>query len=544
MKWKKLLSFFIIVAMIVVNISTFNSNAQNEDYDSDYIKIGLKQNLGSKSSIRLDGDGFSIGTENGEISKLFDINDQNIIAKLGNFSYHIEISQNFSSYREALEKSKGLNTLGVNSYIVYRNGFKVYIGEFGSESSANGFLSTNTVLGSESTVILRNEPLVTIENINGQKIISFDKSQRLYIKSLSDVTKIEKQGYRGFVSFTNNGSKITAINYVKLGDYLKGVVPNEMPALWNIEALKAQAVAARNYTLRNLAKHKAEDYNLCDTTHCQAYGGYDKEHPNSTRAVEETKNKVLKYNGTIVETVYSACNGGYTASNEDVWSGSPIAYLREKVDPYSVDTPHSNWTYEISKAEASNKLKASGYDVGQIISIETKTSALGARIIELKVTGTSGTKIIPKGKVQNIFGSLKSTNYKIGNSSQTPTPAPVPTPSNPDTNNDVYVLSGNDIKSKKVSLNNINIITAEGVKKLDSDLEKVVISNGVETKPQTPSVPVAPSTPNNVGEKIVIKGSGYGHGVGMSQNGANNMAKAGFSYKEILEFYYTGSRVE
>lgn len=548
MKYKKLLSFFIIVTMIMINMTTFNSYAQSQDYDSDYIKVGLKQSLNSKSSVGLEGSGFSVGVENVEVNKLFDINNQTIVVKPSNFSYHVEISQNFSSYREALEKSQSLNTLGVNSYVVYQGGLKVYVGEFGSESSANSFLSSNTVLGSESTVILRNEPLVSVESTNGQKIISFDKNQKIYIKSLSDITNVEKKGYRGFISFVNSGGKITTINYVKLGDYLKGVVPNEMPALWNIEALKAQAVAARNYTLRNLNKHKSEGYNVCDTTHCQAYGGYDKEHPNSTRAVEETTNKILKHNGTMVETVYSACNGGYIASNEDVWSGSPIAYLREKADPYSVDTPHSNWTYEISKVEASNKLKSAGYDVGQIISIETKTSALGIRVIELKVTGTSGTKIIPKNKVQNIFGTLKSTNYKIGNSSQIQTP----TPTNPDKNNfDTYVISGNDVK-KKISLNSKNVITAEGVKELNSNLEKVVISNGTktivktngETNTQVPPVVEAPSESTVIGDKIVIKGSGFGHGVGMSQNGANNMAKAGFNYKEILEFYYTGAIVE
>lgn len=550
MSFKKISSFFLIAIMILANVFAFNSNAQGEDYDSKYIKIGLKEKLGPKSIVKLSGSGFSIGIERGEMNRLFDTNDSNIIAKPEGFSYHIEISQTFSSYEEALEKSRSLNSLGADAYVVYHNGFKVYIGAFGSDSSAKDYLFSNAALGSEATIISRNEPLVSLENTNAQKIISFDKNQGIFVKSLNDITKIENIEYRGFVGFTNNGNLITTVNYVKIGDYLKGVVPREMPASWDIEALKAQAVAARSYTLRTQDKHKADGYSLCDTTHCQVYGGYSVEHPNSTRAVEETKSRVLKHNGTIVETLYSSCNGGYIANNEDVWGGTAVPYLRGKEDPYSLNTPHSNWTVTMTRTEASNKLKAAGYDVGQISSIEVITGSSGPYVIELKVTGTSGTKVIPKGRVRNIFG-LKSANYRIENSSQVEVPTPVPeAPSVPTKNTDVYVAGGDNI-SRKAPKNSLSVMTAEGVKTIDLNSDKTVISNGTnktfvnsnkEEKPSTPQV--QPSTPSTIGGTIVIKGSGNGHGVGMSQHGANNMSKQGFNYTDILEFYYTGARVE
>ena len=533
MSLNKILPFFIMLTIMILNLSISDVNAEN---DLDYIKIGLEQNLKNKTVVNVSGKDISFGIENGEMSRLFNITDQNIIAKSGNFSYHIEISRTFYSYNEALAKSK---ELGVDSYISYKNGFKVYIGAFTSEASAKdaiNILSTSGILGLESIEVSVNEPLISIENVSGEKVISFDKNQKVYLKSSDDLTKLESNKYRGYISFINNAGKITTINYVKIGDYLKGVVPNEMPASWNIEALKAQTVAARSYTLRNLNKHKNQGYNLCDTIDCQAYGGFNKEHSNSNKAVEETSNKILKYNNVIADTVYSACNGGTIASNEDVWNSSPIPYLREKKDPYSVNTPHSNWTHEIGIAEASKLLKTAGYDVGQITSIEAKMSTLGVRVIELKVSGSNGIKTIPKNRVKNIFGTLKSTNYSIVLPSLEPSKPPVK-------NEDVYMFSGNDSKSKQISLNNINVITAEGTKKLDLNQKKIFISNGINVIAKD-NQGEAPKLPENVGDKIIIKGSGYGHGVGMSQNGANNMAKQGKTYIEILEFYYTGTRVE
>lgn len=560
---RKTLSFFIILSMLLFNINITTVNA-SEDYDSRYIKVGIERNVPAKSSINLTGEGFSIGISNGNINEFVKINTHNIVAKSKNFSYHIELSESFISYDKALEKTKYFKSLGIESYVAYDSSFKVFIGEFISESAAKEFVNNSPILKSQNAVVSKNEVLVSIENSNNEKIIVFDNNQDIFLKSLGEVTKVENKRYRGYIGFINSKNKLTAINYVQLSDYLKGVIPREMSASWNIEALKAQAVTARTFALRNLGKHKSLGYELCDTTNCQMYDGYDIEHTNSNRAVEETRNNVLKYNGEIAQTFYSSCSGGYTSNNEDIWNGVPIPYLRGKEDPYSLNTPQSNWTYTISKAEASMKLKSNKLDVGDIISLKPVRDRLGGRVLELIITGTKGTKVLEREKVREVFGysNVKSTNYRIDGEIELPKPQPEPNPEpTPETppvpenpEKDIYVISANSTSPTKSYIKNINVVTADGIKKIDYNLQNVVISNGVQSvvkesnkaKEEFPIIASVSSLsmPTNVGNTITFRGSGWGHGVGMSQYGALNMAKQGFNYIDIVEFYFTGAKVE
>ncbi|MCS6862916.1 MAG: SpoIID/LytB domain-containing protein, partial [Abditibacteriales bacterium] len=111
-----------------------------------------------------------------------------------------------------------------------------------------------------------------------------------------------------------------------------GVVPSEMSPGSPPEALKAQAIAARSKALASLSKHKTDGFNLCATEHCQTYGGADKEAPSTTQAVRDTRGVVLTYKGKIVDAVYSATCGGMTANSEDVWLKHPVPYLRSVPD--------------------------------------------------------------------------------------------------------------------------------------------------------------------------------------------------------------------
>ena len=582
---KKALSFLIIFTVLVIGVNSLEVNA-GEDYDNKYIKVGVTREIPPRASVRLTGTKFSIGHNNGNgVNELFKRDSNSLVAKIKNFGYHIELSENFSSYDSARVKSNDLKAKGLASYIVYKNGFKVYVGEFLSENEAKQFRDNNNILKQETTNVSSNLALIFIEDSNNEKVISFDKDQDIFIKSIDSLIEAEGKRYRGYIGFVNNAGKLTTVNYIQIGEYLKGVLPGEMPASWDMEALKAQAVSARNFALRTLGKHKSLGYDLCDSDNCQVYGGHGKEHIRTNQAVEETRNKVLKYNGEIAQTFYSSCSGGYTASNEDVWNGQPIPHLRGKRDPYSDNTPQSNWTYTISKAEAAKKLNAGGYGVGNIISLETTRDSLGGRVLELKVTGTNGSKILPKEKVRAVFGygNVKSTNYKIDGSTDRPgiskptIPQPDPKPDLPEKpvepvepevkpevkpepeTIEVYALSGNNNKAEKIDITNADVITADGIKKIDSRNHDVVISNGVqivvkESKKERGSLPVVATMASMstnmslntraIGNNIVFRGSGYGHGVGMSQHGANNMAKAGHDFRQILEFYFTGAKVE
>ena len=137
--------------------------------------------------------------------------------------------------------------------------------------------------------------------------------------------------YRGrLLIFLNARGNLNLVNELQLEDYLRGVVPKEMgPELYDrLEALKAQAVAARTYTVRNLEEFIAEGYDICSTPRCQVYGGMSVEHPFSDRAIAETAGQVVLFEGQPAETLYGATCGGHTENVEVVFPLRTGAYLR------------------------------------------------------------------------------------------------------------------------------------------------------------------------------------------------------------------------
>jgi cell division protein FtsN len=137
--------------------------------------------------------------------------------------------------------------------------------------------------------------------------------------------------YRGrILVYLNNRGTLNLINEVALDEYLRGVVPREMgPEIYDeIEALKAQAVAARSYTLRNMGEFSEEGYDICATPRCQVYGGMDAENPLSDRAVLETSGEVLAHLGGYADALYSSTCGGHTENVEVVFPLKEASYLR------------------------------------------------------------------------------------------------------------------------------------------------------------------------------------------------------------------------
>jgi stage II sporulation protein D len=130
--------------------------------------------------------------------------------------------------------------------------------------------------------------------------------------------RVRNKRYRGrMLVYLNDRGSLNLINELPVEDYLRGVVPSEMgPELYNqLEALKAQAVAARTYTLRNMGEFAREGYDICATPRCQVYGGMTVEHPLSDQAVADTAGQILLYKGELVNALYSSTCGGHT---EDV----------------------------------------------------------------------------------------------------------------------------------------------------------------------------------------------------------------------------------
>ena len=126
---------------------------------------------------------------------------------------------------------------------------------------------------------------------------------------------------------------LTVINRLLIDEYLYGVVPEEMPASWNIEALKAQAVAARTFALYDKLdrKHTQEGFDVCVTTDCQVYGGMDSEAATTNKAIDATKGEVIVYLNQPICSVFHAASGGQTDDSINVWNVN-VPYLRAVED--------------------------------------------------------------------------------------------------------------------------------------------------------------------------------------------------------------------
>ncbi len=135
---------------------------------------------------------------------------------------------------------------------------------------------------------------------------------------------------RGYVEIRAGVVGVTAVNVLNLEDYLRGVVPNELsPGMFpQIEALKAQAVAARTYALRNLGQYKARGYDICATPACQVYRGFSTEHPLTDQAVAETAGIVAEYRGELVNALYTSTCGGHTEDGSNIFPTQNQAYLK------------------------------------------------------------------------------------------------------------------------------------------------------------------------------------------------------------------------
>ena len=172
----------------------------------------------------------------------------------------------------------------------------------------------------------------------------------------------KKAWYRGDFIINNMSTGATLINDVELEDYLKGVVPSEMPSKWNEEALKAQAIAARSYAVatKTAGKHASKGFDLVATTQDQAYGGASAEKERTSKAVDDTRGIVLVQNQKVLPTYYHASSGGKTK----VWS-SGSSFL-QSVPSFDAGTKKNGHGVGMSQHGANN-LAEQGYNAYQIL---------------------------------------------------------------------------------------------------------------------------------------------------------------------------------
>lgn len=221
--------------------------------------------------------------------------------------------------------------------------------------------------------------------------------------------------YRGTVSLVKRGAGGRTVNRVGLEDYLRSVVPSEIPTSWLPDAVNAQAVAARTYAARIRATASpSAGYDICDTTACQVYGGKVRETSGGDAAVAATQNVIVRYGSTIAFTQFSSANGGHSGQG-----GYP--YLKAQPDPYDGVIKSQAWTRTVTAGQIGAR-----WPVGTVRAVQVTrrdgAGPWGGRVLELQIIGSTRSVTVSGLRFKSAFG-LRDTLFTFGGAT-----APVPGP--------------------------------------------------------------------------------------------------------------------
>jgi stage II sporulation protein D len=210
--------------------------------------------------------------------------------------------------------------------------------------------------------------------------------------------------YRGGLVARADGGSLEVINAVGIEGYVKGVVPNEVPASWPAAALRAQAVVARSY---GLATGRRGPFDHFDDTRSQVYEGRRSETPETNRAVAATRRQVVTYRGETAVTYYFSTSGGETENAEFGFPGSdPVPYLKSVKDPYDDASPVHRWTQRLSDHQIEAQL--SGLYNGRLRAVKITERGVSPRIVRARVVGTRGSTNVTGDTLRERLG-LRST---------------------------------------------------------------------------------------------------------------------------------------
>lgn len=437
--------------------------------------------------------------------------------------FHIKIGGDYKNYNSVMDEVREIKKKGIAAFPAFVDTWQIWTGFYTDENSAQQAISNvKKKLGKgKYTVIEPSLNRIVTESTDGEVLLLYGSSKGVFQihprkENNPYVFEINGKKYRGDLEVRRlKYSDMTVINILPLNHYLYGVVPCEIEASSHPEALKAQAVAARTYTLNNLNKYQGFYFDLCTTVYSQVYRGYSVEKPSTNKAVDDTKGEKLTYKGKLAQAYYFSSSGGRTEDSKNVW-GYDYPYLRSVEDKYeSGKSWNYNWETIYTANDIEKLMKENSCDLGEILNVEvTKTSAAG-RAIELVIQGTKGKQVYTNGKCRYALSSLHSQWYKIS------------------TDNEVFA-SGINSTAVKIRLPNKKVVTSDGIELIKPKKYSMKI---LGANKRTKKLPLVPST-------YTFTGRGWGHAVGMSQEGAKGMAKAGYTYKEILTHYFQGTKVE
>lgn len=470
--------------------------------------------------------------------------------------YHVLVESGYRSYEQAAADAQEYR----DGFVAWIDGdYQVRAGSYTSRQEAEDAAQSlgGTVAGTSSYA-------VNVTRTGTAEILfQFDGGDALALGVMPDVTGADTvrtwfKGYRycgGFRYERIGGGDLTVVNIVDLETYIKGVVPYEMSNSWPLEALKVQAVCARSYAYINIhsGKHTSYHFDVCNTTDCQAYYGAGtnsssyQANERTDQAVDETAGEYAWYDGQVIEAFYSSSHGGASESVYNVWGSSleQYPYLCGVEDPYEADmasqNSYSSWTVSYTSSELAQRLQARGYNASSGIASLTLTYSDLGNVIQVRVTyGNGESNDLKPTSIRSVFGvsSIRFTvnGQSVSSGAGTSSSGGGLTANGSaslDSQGTYTVISGSGSLSQ-AGLDGLYAISGLGS---INPAEDTVSSGGSGTDtPTGTQVTVS-------GSSYIFQGSGNGHQLGLSQYGARAMAERGFTYDEIIEFYYPGTYV-
>jgi len=445
--------------------------------------------------------------------------------------FHINLGNPYTSFEEAVAAAGDY----ADSFVKFVSGrFYVMIGSYVSRTDTENAIASRGLGG--GTVDAGTTHTITVVKTGSHGILfefDFNGERQLGIMPLSEngvkcETWFKGLRYSGGFEFGRlRGITLSVVNCVLIEDYIKGVIPYEMNKTWPIEALKAQACCARTYALASLNKHNANGFDMCTAEHCQVYKGRGAADDRSDRAVDETAGMYITYKGTLCETYYASTNGGASENSENVWANT-LPYLRGVIDPYEADIvskiSNYNWTVTYTPAQLTERLQKIGKNCSTIVSLVVSQYTPTGNVLSVTATDDKGTKFTfsKRGELMTALG-ITTQHFNIGVSKWEGAKIYINSPAEGVDPNTVFF--GINANGETIMTQGYSMYAISGSGEVD------YVESGGGTG----------SGDGKIDGVFVIKGTGNGHNVGMSQWGAYSMAEYhGKKYDEIIKFYYTG----
>lgn len=442
--------------------------------------------------------------------------------------WHVKLPAEPTTFEEA--KAMADEAGGFPAWI--DGAFQVRVGAYETQTEAQAVADTLALEGIDAKVVGTSAYGVNVIKTKTATILfQFDGGKDVALAvnpgqddSVKNVTWFRQVRYYGAFQYQRvNGGDLTVSNLLGLDDYANCVISQEMSPSWPLEALKAQAICARNYYETSRNNHKSSGYDVCPTAHCQAYPGMGKVNARTAQAAAETAGLRAWYKGKAVSTFYFSSDGGATEDVRNVWSSnSDLPYLCGVVDPYEAyvadKNANSSWTVKYTSAQLTSMLQAKGRNCSTVTDVRLTFTPTG-NVKTLTFVDSNG-KTFPftKTDVKSFLG-LKSIHYNVTSTGGTSA--------------GTYYTQGGGTLS---SISGAYAISGDGSVDQLSGSSYVITGKGTQILP----APAGTTTGNKV---FSFEGGGWGHNVGMSQFGAYAMALQGMTYVDILTFYYPGIEI-